>query len=121
MRITLLSKIQRRSTSGSLQFIGEITVSCLWIMDLDSIKIQCTVITKAILPLCAPNVNIPIEAYRLSNCHFIKEQLRNMGDSNIHCQYGVSTGVHLQLKLYGSDRIEFLYQQAGNANLRPEI
>ncbi|GJX61654.1 hypothetical protein Tco_0294554 [Tanacetum coccineum] len=100
LRIMLGCHDTRRRTSVQYKLLGDRLVS--WLLSscpldeitilpnlaLDSIKIQCTVITKVLLPYACNNVqNFQIQAYRQSG--------------------------------FTSSRIEFLYQQAGNAEFYP--
>nr|GFB16154.1 retrovirus-related Pol polyprotein from transposon TNT 1-94 [Tanacetum cinerariifolium] len=100
----------RRSTSCSLQFLGErliswsskrqksaaisstkaeyIALSGCCAMALDSTKFQCNVITKLLLPYAAIMSNIPDQSISTSDTTLSRSRLR-MGDRTLFRQYGV--------------------------------
>ncbi|GJT57629.1 hypothetical protein Tco_0992683 [Tanacetum coccineum] len=103
----------RRSTSGSMQLLRERLVSCLPTMALGSIKFQCTVITKALLPYAATMFNINSRSKHIDiRFHFIKEQVEN----GVVELYFVNMEYQLAdifTKALGIERIEFLINKLG--------
>ncbi|GJY45009.1 retrovirus-related pol polyprotein from transposon TNT 1-94 [Tanacetum coccineum] len=93
--------------------------SSLTTMALDSIKFQCTVITKALLPYAATTFTFQVEEYKTLLFHFIKEHVEN----GVIELYFVNTEYQLAdifTKALARERIEFLINKLGMRSFTPE-
>nr|GEV48589.1 hypothetical protein [Tanacetum cinerariifolium] len=102
----------RQSTSGSMQLLGDRLVSCIPTMALDSIKFQCTMITKALLPYAATMFNI-------LNQNILTSQVENevVELYFINAEYQLAD---IFTKALGRERIEFLINKLRMRSFTPE-
>ncbi|GJR65062.1 retrovirus-related pol polyprotein from transposon TNT 1-94 [Tanacetum coccineum] len=105
----------RRSISGSMQLLD----NSLPTMALDSIKFQCTVIKKALLPYAENNVN-PFQDQHIDiRFYFSKEHVENgvIELYFVNMEYQLA---NIFTKALGRNRIEFLINKLGMRSFTPE-
>nr|GFA18963.1 hypothetical protein [Tanacetum cinerariifolium] len=111
----------RRSTSGSVQFLGERLYSLLFVVDygLGFNKISMYYDNKSAIALCCNNVQHSRSKHIDIRYHFIKEQVENRVIELyfINIQYQLA---NLFIKALGQKRIEFLINKLRMRSFTPE-